>query len=227
MDLFSPIRLGAKVTTSAVRLAAGAPRTIATLLGHRGEETADPAGVPSREGVGTVVREPAGPARGGTGRRPAGPRATPGRAASSPDGAVEQTKSPPEPTAAAGASGGVAGTAEAPGDAAAVSAPDPTAARPTARQRTAPQGERRPSDVRATPQPRQRTATEEPTVVETEGAATPSATIRVDAPWDDYDRMKAADIVARLRSSDDTVKAVVRLYEQNGKGRKSILSATE
>jgi len=227
MDLFSPIRLGVQVTSSAVRLATSAPRTIAALLGHRGEESADPAGVPSREGVGTVVREPAGPARGGTGRRAPGPKASPGRAAASPDGTVETTKAPPEPTSAAGASGGVAGTADAPGDAAAVSAPDPTAAEVSARQRTAPRGERRPSDIRAIPQPRERTQTTEDTLVETEGAAAPSATIHVDAPWKGYDAMKAGEIVARLRSSDATVKAVVRLYEQSGKKRKSILSATE
>jgi 3-hydroxyacyl-CoA dehydrogenase len=39
--------------------------------------------------------------------------------------------------------------------------------------------------------------------------------------------MKASEIVARLESSDATVKAVVRLYEQNGKKRKSILTATD
>jgi hypothetical protein len=198
-----------------------------TLLGNRSEETADPAGVPSREGVGTVVREPAGPARGGTGRRAPGPKATPGRASVSPDGTVEATKAPPEPTSAAGASGGIAGTADAPGDAAAVDAPDPTAAEATAEQRTAPRGERRPSDVRAVPQPREKTPTEPDAIVETEGAAAPHATIRIDAPWDGYDTMKAGDIVERLRTSDATVKAVVRLYEQNGRKRKSILSATE
>ena len=227
MDLFSPLRLGVKVTTGAARVATGAPRMIFTLLGHRGEETADPAGVPTREGVGTVVPDPAGPARGGTGRRAPGPRATPGRAAVSPDGTVETTKGPPEPTSAAGASAGVAGTAAAPGDAAAVSAPDPTAARPTARQRTAPRGERKPSDVRAAPQPRERTPTEPDALVETEGSATPHATIRIDAPWEGYDAMKAGDIVARLRGEDPTVKAIVRLYEQNGRKRKSILAATD
>jgi hypothetical protein len=226
MDLFSPIRLGVQVTSSAVRLATSAPRTIATLLGNRSEESADPAGVPSREGVASVVREPAGPARGGTGRRAPGPKATPGRAAATPDGNVEVTKSPPEPTSAAGASGGIAGTADAPGDADAVGAPDPTAAVVGDDQRTAPQGERRPSDVRAIPQPRERTDTTEDTLVETEGAAAPHATIRVDEPWKGYNAMKASEIVARLESSDATVKAVVRLYEQNGKKRKSILAAT-
>ena len=225
MDLFSPARFGLKVTTGAARLAIGTPRTIAALLGRQGEETADPAGVPRREGVGTVTRDPSGPARGGTGRRAPGPRATPGRASAG--AGVERTKGPPEPTSAAGASGGIAGTADAPEDAAAVGAPDPTAARTTARQRTARQGERRPSDVRATPIPRERTVIEQPTVVESEGSATPSATIRVDAPWEGYDDMKAGDVVSRLRGEDATVKAVVRLYEQNGRKRKSVLDATE
>ena len=227
MDLFSPLRLGVKVTTSAARVATGAPRMLFTVLGHRGEQTADPAGVPSREGVGTVVPEPAGPARGGTGARARSPRATPGRAAVSPDGTVETTKGPPEPTSAAGASGGIAGTADAPGDAAAVAAPDPTAAEATAEQRTAPQGERRPSDVRAVPQPREKTPTAPDAIVETEGSAAPHATIRIDAPWDGYDTMKAGDIVERLRTADATVKAIVRLYEQNGRKRKSIVTATD
>jgi ferritin-like metal-binding protein YciE len=63
-------------------------------------------------------------------------------------------------------------------------------------------------------------------VVETEGAAAPGAQIRVDAPWDGYDRMKAGDIVARLRSADEATRAMVRLYEQATKGRKSVLEAT-
>jgi hypothetical protein len=52
------------------------------------------------------------------------------------------------------------------------------------------------------------------------------AEVHVDAPWDGYDRMRAADIVARLRSADDATRAVVRLYEQQGKARSSVLAAT-
>ena len=52
-------------------------------------------------------------------------------------------------------------------------------------------------------------------VVETEGAAAPGATLRVEAPWDGYDEMKAAEIVERVRESPTTpTKAVVRLYER-------------
>jgi ferritin-like metal-binding protein YciE len=59
------------------------------------------------------------------------------------------------------------------------------------------------------------------------GTASPGPELRVDAPWEGYDEMTAAQVVARLRSADDTVAAVVRLYEQANKGRKSVLQATE
>jgi hypothetical protein len=52
------------------------------------------------------------------------------------------------------------------------------------------------------------------------------AEVRVDAPWEGYDRMRAADIVARLRAADDAKRVVVRLYEQQGKARSSVLAAT-
>jgi hypothetical protein len=52
------------------------------------------------------------------------------------------------------------------------------------------------------------------------------AEVRVDAPWDGYDRMRAADIVERLRAADEATRAVVRLYEQHGKARSSVLAAT-
>jgi len=51
-------------------------------------------------------------------------------------------------------------------------------------------------------------------------------TVHVGAPWEGYDRMRAADIVARLRSADAATRAVVRLYEQQGKARSSVLAAT-
>jgi len=52
------------------------------------------------------------------------------------------------------------------------------------------------------------------------------AEIHVDSPWDGYDRMRAADIVDRLRVADDATRAVVRLYEEQGKARSSVLAAT-
>jgi hypothetical protein len=100
---------------------------------------------------------------------------------------------------------------------------EPTSAAPTAV--TVPRGERRFNDVRGRA-PRRRTAGTDETLVESEGAAAPSAQIRVDAPWGGYDTMKAAEIVARVKGADGAAKAVVRLYEQTHKKRKSILDAT-
>ena len=50
--------------------------------------------------------------------------------------------------------------------------------------------------------------------------------MRVDAPWEGYDQMRANKIVSRLRSAHDATHAVVRLYEQQGKARSSVLAAT-
>lgn len=52
------------------------------------------------------------------------------------------------------------------------------------------------------------------------------AEVHVDAPWEGYDRMRAADIVTRLKGADEATRAVVRLYEQHGKARSSVLAAT-
>ena len=52
------------------------------------------------------------------------------------------------------------------------------------------------------------------------------AEVHVEAPWDGYDRMRANEIVARLRDADAATRAVVRLYEQQGKARSSVLAAT-
>ena len=52
------------------------------------------------------------------------------------------------------------------------------------------------------------------------------AEIHVDSPWEGYDQMRAADIVARLKGADQATRAVVRLYEQQGKARSSVLAAT-
>jgi ferritin-like metal-binding protein YciE len=63
--------------------------------------------------------------------------------------------------------------------------------------------------------------------VETEGAADPGPELHVSAPWDDYDGMKAGEIVERLRNADEAVRSMVRLYEQRNKSRKTVLQATE
>ena len=259
MDLFSPLRLGVHVATDAVKLATFVPRLLINQLTDDADQqrfrpAARPVRTPDDTEYGdgtppptpTLRRTRSGTAPGGTGRRAPSPRATPGRATTR-DPSVERTVSPPEPTSAAGASGGIGGTAAAPGDAAAAGAPDPTAASSATRaRRTVPQGERRTSDVRPPRTTRARKRTEpkrseidrrraeqrettespETTLAETEGSATPAATLRVDEPWDGYGTMKAAAIVTRVRSSDDATKAVVRLYEQTHKKRKSILDAT-
>jgi hypothetical protein len=51
------------------------------------------------------------------------------------------------------------------------------------------------------------------------------AAIHVEAPWDGYDAMKAAEIVKRLRSANDATRAVALLYERQGKARASVLAA--
>lgn len=53
------------------------------------------------------------------------------------------------------------------------------------------------------------------------------AQLRVDEPWDGYEKMTAQQIVARLKEADDAQRAIVRLYESNGRARKGILRATE
>lgn len=224
MDLFSPLRFGVHVATDAVKLATFVPRLILQQLMDDGDDQ-------------RYEPTPAGPAGD---RPPPATRPVRTRPASAPPAA-------PEPTAAAGASGGVAGTAAAPGDAAAASAPDPTAAASTTRApRTVRQGERRANDVRPPRTTRARTRTEprrseidrrrveeresaetpETTLAETEGSAAPTATLRVDEPWEGYGAMKAGDIVDRLTASDQATKAIVRLYEQTHKKRKSVLNAT-
>ena len=200
MNLLDPVKWGAQVafsvTTTAVKIGINAVKTAELLLGRNGAD--------EDEYRYTATAEPV-----------ARDRDTPGSAT--------RGHTPPDPTAAAGASRGVAGTADAPGAAASVGAPDPTA--PAVRR-----GERKPTSVDPpTPESRFRrdADVDVDAVVETEGAADPGATLRIDEPFDGYDKMKAADIVDRLRSGDDATKAVVRLYEQTHKKRKSVLAATE
>jgi hypothetical protein len=230
MDLFSPLRFGVQVTTEVVKLATAVPRAILhNIVGGDGDDrfqpTAHQVGTPLRDGTPSPTPDPSGPARGGTGRRPTSPRAARGRA-HSPDGSIEVTGAPPEPTSAAGASGGIGGTVDAPGAAAEAGAPDPTAASSVTPRPPAPARERTANQLRVAPEPREKTVDDTPRLAETEGSASPGAQIHVDAPWDGYDDMKAGEIVSRVKESDASVKAVVRLYEQQHKKRKSILGAT-
>jgi hypothetical protein len=51
------------------------------------------------------------------------------------------------------------------------------------------------------------------------------AEVRVEEPWPGYDRMPAAEIVARLRTETPEVGAGVTLYEATHKNRRSVLDA--
>lgn len=73
----------------------------------------------------------------------------------------------------------------------------------------------------------------EPVHIETEvetvyeaGPAEPHAEIQVDEPWKGYDGMKAADVIDRLVVADAATKAVVRLYEERNRKRRTVMAAT-
>jgi hypothetical protein len=46
-------------------------------------------------------------------------------------------------------------------------------------------------------------------------------------PFPGYDALRAPEIVASLQDADESTRAVVRLYEQANKQRRTILEATE
>ncbi|HEX2087065.1 MAG TPA: hypothetical protein VHF89_15400, partial [Solirubrobacteraceae bacterium] len=104
MNPLDPVKWGAQaafaVGSTALKIGMSAVRTAELLLGRNDGDDADHRYRP--------VATPAERDRETPGRATRGYRA-------------------PDPTSAAGASRGVAGTADAPGDAAAVAAPDPTA----------------------------------------------------------------------------------------------------
>ena len=53
----------------------------------------------------------------------------------------------------------------------------------------------------------------------------PGAAVHVEEPWQGYAVMNAPEIIDRLAVSDAAVKAVVLLYEQGHKARKTVLRA--
>ncbi len=53
------------------------------------------------------------------------------------------------------------------------------------------------------------------------------AELHVDAPWDGYDQMTAADIRDRLAAATAAEAAAVELYESTRKHRRSVLDAAE
>ena len=58
-----------------------------------------------------------------------------------------------------------------------------------------------------------------------EGGA--GAQVRVDAPWEGYDRLAATEVIDRLSGSDTAELAAVELYELSGRQRKSVLEAVQ
>jgi hypothetical protein len=183
MDLFTPIRLGVRVTTDVVKLATFVPRLILHQLeGDNGDQPASAAPTATATAQ-PVTRVP---------RVPQPPPAT------------------PEPVVAPVPRQGARRETDV----------RPPQARP--RQATTP---KRSEIDRRREQAREREAAPAE-VVETEGAATPGATIHVDEPWEGYEKLKAPEIVARVNESDAATKAVVRLYEQTHRKRKSIIDAT-
>ena len=246
MDLLAPARavagLGFGVATTGFRIAAAAPRIAAGLLGLNSDDDHG-ADDDARFSTSDAAARTAARAGAGTARTPS--RDTGNGRAPLTDASARPAKAPPEPTSAAGASGGVAGTMDAPGAAAQAGAPDPTAATSTRRQRPASPNARRTVDVSPVPKAARHTpeitkaeagehraaereaeANAAEDAVATAGSATPGPSLRIDAPWEGYDKMRAPDIVTKLSASDDAVKAIVRLYEGTHKKRKSILDAT-
>jgi hypothetical protein len=55
----------------------------------------------------------------------------------------------------------------------------------------------------------------------------PGPELRVEAPWPDYDTMNVGQVLDRLTGTDQTTRAMVRLYEETHKNRKGVLRATE
>jgi hypothetical protein len=53
------------------------------------------------------------------------------------------------------------------------------------------------------------------------------AQVRVDAPWDGYERASAKEIIARLTDMNPAQLAAVRLYETSHRGRRTVLAAVD
>ena len=53
------------------------------------------------------------------------------------------------------------------------------------------------------------------------------AQVRVDAPWEGYDRLAAKEVIDRLSGADAAELAAVELYELSGRQRKSVLEAVQ
>ena len=64
-------------------------------------------------------------------------------------------------------------------------------------------------------------------VAERGAETTPGPEIDIAEPWEGYDRMKVADIRARLATEPPAVAGVVEIYERAGKARKQVIDLAE
>lgn len=53
------------------------------------------------------------------------------------------------------------------------------------------------------------------------------AQVRVDPPWDGYERMSAKDVIARVASADSAQLAAAQLYESANRRRQTVMNAIE
>jgi hypothetical protein len=148
--------------------------------------------------------------------------------------------------------GGTPAAERAPGQEGSVAERKPAAPRPRPAPRRKPAPKRKPAAERrapateretpppadATPPPPAATAppppehvSSEPTLVEEvadpgaqDGAG---AEVRVDAPWEGYDRLAAKEVIDRLSGANAAELAAVELYELSGRQRKSVLEAVQ
>ncbi len=230
MDPFTPLRFGVGLTQTlaggAFRLVAATPRLVTVFL-QRGPIAAAEETLSVVEDV-VVNATPGADRAREEAREAARDRAVRPPAESVADAAGRQGDVPaarPEPTSAAGASGGVGGTLDAPGDAAAAGSPDPTAVDLATGATGVRQGERRANDMAPPTRAADQGFDDDAVVYSFGDPDEPSATVGVDEPWEGYAGMTVGDVLARLRDADETTKAVVLLYEQRHKNRKRVLGA--
>jgi hypothetical protein len=224
MDPLTPLRFGVGLTQTlaggAIRVATAAPRLVFTLVRSGPVAAAEEVRDTVEDGVTDAA--PNAQAAREAAVRDAQDLAVRRPAESASDAAGRNGDVPaarPEPTSAAGASGGVGGTLDAEGDAGRAGAPDPTGENPVI-----PQGERRTSDV--APPSRFKTEDDTDAVVHSFGDPDePAGPLVVNEPWPGYAQMKVADVVDRLQGADEATRAVVLLYEQGHKKRKRVLEA--
>jgi hypothetical protein len=76
-------------------------------------------------------------------------------------------------------------------------------------------------------QQREREDAAEDAVVRAGPRRDPGPEIRIAEPWEGYDAMRAADIVARLRECAPAVAGLVELYERQHGRRATVLTAAE